>query len=217
MTKPKTSTWKLLRNRVIAGLFVVLPLLITYWVIQWLYEFFYRYLIGPVSGWLLERWFPGQNDLPNWIQYGAGPISALIMIVGLLFIAGMFLNSRLHRFVDWSLNNVPGINLVYSVVSNVFTAVRRSQLASDNFKRAVLVEFPHPGMKVPAFVTSETKDEVTGQNILCVYVPTTPVPTSGYMLMVPENKVVSLDWDLQETLQAIVSGGITTRYFPKET
>ena len=49
----------------------------------------------------------------------------------------------------------------------------------------------------------------SGDVILCVYVPTTPVPTSGYMLMVPEEQVVAVDWDLQETLQAIVSGGLT--------
>ena len=52
-------------------------------------------------------------------------------------------------------------------------------------------------------------DTATNKTILCVYVPTTPVPTSGYMLMVPEENVVALNWDLQETLQAIVSGGIT--------
>ena len=75
-------------------------------------------------------------------------------------------------------------------------------------------------MKVPAFVTSECQEESTGETILCVYVPTTPVPTSGYMLMVPETDVVPVNWDLQETLQAIVSGGITVpevvRYHQKK-
>ena len=146
------------------------------------------------------------------------PSVALALVASLLFIAGMFFNSRLHRLLDWFLNNVPGVNMVYSIVNNVFEAVQRSKFSADEFKRVVLVEFPHPGMKAPAFVTSETQDLKTGQNILCVYVPTTPVPTSGYMLMVPESDVVPLDWDLQETLQAIVSGGITApkqvQYYP---
>ena len=64
-------------------------------------------------------------------------------------------------------------------------------------------------MKVPAFVTSECRDLNNGRTILCVYVPTTPVPTSGYMILVPEEEVVAVNWDLEETLQAIVSGGIT--------
>ena len=79
----------------------------------------------------------------------------------------------------------------------------------NQFKRVVLVPFPHPGMKAPAFVTSECTDTSTGQTILCVYVPTTPVPTSGYMLLIPQAEVVDLNWDLEDTLQAIVSGGIT--------
>lgn len=208
--KKRISTWRLLRNRLIAGLFVVLPLFITYFVIRWLYDFLTEVLIGPISNWLLSRWYPDGQDLPFAITHVAGPVAALFLVLGFLFIAGMFFNSRVHRFMDWFLHNVPGVNLVYSVVSNVFSALRRSQNAAENFKRVVLVEFPHPGMKVPAFVTSETRDQNTGEDILCVYVPTTPVPTSGYMLLVPESDVVPLDWGLQDTLQAIVSGGITT-------
>ena len=213
--KKPTGVLKILRNRVIAGLFVVLPLFITYFVIKWLYDVLSDLLIGPIASWLFNswrnsNWFPNSERLQYVIENIAAPSAALALVVGLLFIAGMFFRSRLHRLVDWFLHSVPGVNLVYSVVSNVFKAVQRSQFGTDEFKRVVLVEFPHPGMKVPAFVTSETKDETTGEAILCVYVPTTPLPTSGYMLMVPESSVVPLDWDLQETLQAIVSGGITT-------
>ena len=87
-------------------------------------------------------------------------------------------------------------------------SVSGSQGVRD-FKRVVLIEFPHPGIKAPAFVTSECTDLGTGEKILCVYVPTTPIPTSGYMLMVREKDVVPLNWDIEETLQGIVSGGIT--------
>ncbi|MEZ6104638.1 MAG: DUF502 domain-containing protein [Pirellulaceae bacterium] len=90
----------------------------------------------------------------------------------------------------------------------VIDAFQRNQ-SKQQFQRVVLVEFPHPGMKVPGFVTSTCTDRLTGETILCVYVPTTPVPTSGYMLLVPERSVLDLSWDVQETIQAIVSGGIT--------
>ena len=211
VVKPEkqVSMWKLIRNRIAAGLFVVLPLFITFYVIQWLYELLSKLLITPISSWLLTTWGYAVGQEPFLVKYIAAPAAAITLVAALLYIAGMFFNSRLHQFVNWILNNVPGVNMVYSVVSNVFEAVQRSQFGSDEFERVVLVQFPHPGMKVPAFVTSETSDESTGETILCVYVPTTPVPTSGYMLMVPESEVVSLDWDLQETLQTIVSGGIT--------
>lgn len=216
----KPSVWRVIRNRIIAGLFVALPLFITYAIIKWLYETLYTVAIGPISRFLLDIWYPDQDAHPFAIEYLLAPATAFGLGLGLLFIAGMFFRSRLYYTVDWILNNVPGVNMVYSVVSNVFNALQRSQSGTENFKRVVLVQFPHPGMKVPAFVTSECREETTGETILCVYVPTTPVPTSGYMLMVPDSEVVSVDWDLQDTLQAIVSGGITVpevvRYHPKK-
>jgi uncharacterized membrane protein len=91
------------------------------------------------------------------------------------------------------------------------------QAGSCNPQRVVLVPFPHPGMKVPAFVTGSCRDIETGKVILCVYVPTTPVPTSGYYLLVPEEEVTEPRWTPEETLQAIISGGLTAppevRYF----
>src|SRR5262249_52480388 len=84
-------------------------------------------------------------------------------------------------------------------------------------QRIVLVPFPHPGIKTPAFVTSSCRDIETGKIILCVYVPTTPMPTSGYFLMVPEEDVVDLNWSSEQTVQTVISGGLTAppdiRYF----
>jgi len=192
---------------VIAGVFVVLPVFITYAVIRWLYDTAYAVAIGPIASGLRHAW--GSDDAePGWALSIVSSIAAIVVVLSILYIAGMFFRSRLHRAVDWILLNVPGVNTIYSSVSNVINAVSNSQ-GKQNFKRVVLIEFPHAGMKAPAFVTSECTEQTTGKVILCVYVPTTPVPTSGYMLMVPEEDVVTLNWDLEETLQAIVSGGIT--------
>src|SRR5262249_15848324 len=76
-------------------------------------------------------------------------------------------------------------------------------------RRIVLVPFPHPGMRLPAIVTSTCKDQVTGRTLLCVYVPTPPVPASGFFLLLPEEEATELNWDVQQTLQAIISGGLT--------
>jgi uncharacterized membrane protein len=74
----------------------------------------------------------------------------------------------------------------------------------------VLVPFPHPGTKVPAFVTSSCRDIATGRVLVCVYVPTTPVPASGFFLLVPEEDITQLNWTVEESLQAVISGGLTT-------
>ena len=198
---------KLIRNRVIQGLFVVLPLFITYFVIKWLYETLYSVALRPIAYGLRRLW--GLQGDHSWGVDVILGFSSLGLVLGVLFVAGMFFRSRLHRFLDWFLNSVPGVSNIYSAVSKVFNALSSSTEQQNKFKRVVLVQFPHPGMKAPAFVTGECTDANTGSTILSVYVPTTPVPTSGYMLLVEQDDVIDLNWDLEETLQAIVSGGIT--------
>ena len=209
--KPTSSAnigiFKLIRNRVIQGLFVVLPLFITYFVLKWLYDTLFSVVLHPISFMLRKIW-QLEADKSWWVETLLSG-AALGLVLGVLFIAGMFFRSRLHRFLDWFLYQVPGVSNVYSAVSKVFNAISTSSDEKGKFKRVVLVQFPHPGMKAPAFVTGECKDLNSGKTILCVYVPTTPVPTSGYMLMVEQEDVIDLNWDLEETLQAIVSGGIT--------
>ncbi|MDG1873947.1 MAG: DUF502 domain-containing protein [Mariniblastus sp.] len=206
-SKSNIGTFRLVRNRVIQGLFVVLPLFITYVVIRWLYDTAQAAVLRPVSYTLRKIW--KLEDDGSWLVDGLLGLAALGLVIGVLFIAGMFFRSRLHRMIDWVLLNVPFVNNIYSAVSNVFNAISSSTDANEKYKRVVLVEFPHPGMKAPAFVTGECIETNTGKTILSVYVPTTPVPTSGYMLLVEQENVVELNWDLEETLQAIVSGGIS--------
>lgn len=208
-TKPdaKTSEWRRLRNRLITGLFVLLPIYITYVIVKWLYETLYYYAIGPIAGFIRDFTFK-DAAIPGYFLYGLSVVLAMFVVLSILMIAGVFAKSRLLSVAEWFLHKVPGVSTIYRVVSNVVEAISKSAETPD-FKRVVLIEFPHPGLKAPAFVTSECTETTTGKTILCVYVPTTPVPTSGYMLLVPEESVVPLDWGLEETLQAVVSGGIT--------
>lgn len=205
------SLLRLFRNRFIAGLFVVLPIYITYALLKWLYDLLYSSALEPIMYGLRRMWGlekAAATD-PSWSLTLVLSSVALLLVITVIYIAGMFFRSRLHQFVNWVLLTVPGVKTIYSAVSKVFDAISNSQQDVNNFKRVVLVPFPHQGMKAPAFVTSECTDVTTGRTILCVYVPTTPVPTSGYMLLIPQEEVVDLNWDLEETLQAIVSGGIT--------
>lgn len=220
----RIGEWRRLRNRIIAGLFVILPIYITYAVVHWLYDILYDNAIGPIATFLREVTFKDAGnalkDAGVQLEDSGNPwigetilnvlsvVLALFVVVSILIVAGVFAKSRLLLATEWVLQKVPGVNIIYRVVSNVFNAISKSQDTTD-FKRVVLVAFPHPGIRVPAFVTSECIDSKSRKTILCVYVPTTPVPTSGYMLLVPEEDVVALDWNLEETLEAIVSGGIT--------
>ena len=204
------SLLRLFRNRFIAGLFVVLPIYITYALLKWMYDLLYSNALQPITYGLRHLWGLEDKSVElNWYLTLLLSSISLLLVITLIYVAGMFFRSRLHQLVNWVLLTVPGVKTIYSVVSKVFDAISSSHQDVNNFKRVVLVPFPHQGMKAPVFVTSECNDVTTGRTILCVYVPTTPVPTSGYMLLIPQEEVVDLNWDLEETLQAIVSGGIT--------
>ena len=139
------SVWRVLRNRIVAGLFVALPLFITFLVLDWIYRVMVKNIIGPIARKLLEIWFPQKTpeDLPFWIEYLFAPTVAFLVVLAILFVAGMFFQSRLHRTLDWILLNVPGVNLIYSAVKNVVDAIQQSNHVTDQYKRVVLVEFPH--------------------------------------------------------------------------
>lgn len=203
----KPSEWRRVRNQLITGLFVLLPIYITFVIVQWLYVTLHSYALEPIAAFIREYTFKDAR-IPGYILYGVSVVLAMFVVLSILMIAGVFAKSRLLSVAEWFLHKVPGVSTIYRVVSNVVEAISKSAETPD-FKRVVLIEFPHPGMRAPAFVTSECTDSKTGKTILCIYVPTTPVPTSGYMLLVPEENVVPLDWNLEETLQAVVSGGIT--------
>ncbi len=201
------------RTALVHGLVVALPIAITFWILYWLYTTLRNMVIDPIAHLLLWAFYGRalyreDFELPLWIEHFAAPAVAVVVLVCFLFAAGLFFKSRLHSLIDAILTRAPIVTNIYTSVSRVVLAIATPE-SQRRFQRVVLVDFPHRGVKCPAFVTSTCRDVTTGETILCVYVPTTPIPTSGYMLMLPERDVLELDWDLNETLQAVVSGGIT--------
>jgi uncharacterized membrane protein len=212
------GVWHGIQTRILGGLLLVLPILITFWVIQWLYSSLAAYVIDPLAQlvlWKVQGRQP-DADLPPWFENYAAPLIALLLVLVLLYGLGFFVRSRLRRAVDWVLLRLPVISIVYNGVLKVIQALEK-QPGRQRPQRAVLIAFPHPGTRVPAFVTGSCRDVETQKVILCVYVPTTPVPTSGYFLLVPEDEVTELNWTPEQSLQAIISAGLTApadvRYF----
>lgn len=206
-----------IRRSIIAGLMLVLPFFITGWIVYWLYTLIETYIIAPAAQ-VVTRVVEGRPEVqvPEWFSTYAAPPIGVLCIVVLLYLIGLFARAKIDHVLDAILLRVPIITSIHKAVRQLFKVLGGSTELS-RFQRVVLVKFPHPGMKVPGFVTASTRDVATGKAILCVYVPTTPVPTSGYMLLVPEEEISELDWDLESTIQAVVSFGITAppqiRYF----
>src|SRR5262249_33660746 len=212
------SAWHSIRGRILGGLMLVLPVLITFWVIYWLYSSLENYVIDPLARvvlWLVQQRWPDKEQLA-WFETYAAPVIAIIIALLLLFFLGFLAHSRLRRIIDGILLRVPGISIVYNGVRNVFQALDR-QRGQQRLQRAVLVPFPHPGMKTAAFVTATCRDVETQKALLCVFVPTPPVPASGFFMLAPEEDVTEVNWNVEQTLQAILSVGLTApvevRYF----
>jgi uncharacterized membrane protein len=207
---PLRHVWRNVCNRILGGLLLAMPVLITFWIIWWLYSILETKIIDPLAMVVLWKfkWTTSSTELPYWFEKFAAPLIAIILALTLLYFLDYFSDTRLRWYVSWLLRRVPVISHVYNPVRKVFEALEQ-QSGEQRPKRMVLVKFPHPGTKLPAFVTAVCKDSETQKNLLCVYIPTTPVPTSGFFLLVPEEEVTELNWDTEQTLQAIISGGLT--------
>jgi uncharacterized membrane protein len=221
MPSPKRSGFEAavanIRGRIIAGLLLVLPFFVTFWIVYWLYQTLDEYVMSPMARLVVRLAEGGAVAVPTWFTTYVAPVVGLIATGLILYFLGFFARTRIARFVDVVLLKVPIVTPIYSAVSRTFQSLSGTGEMSK-FKRVVMVTFPHPGMRSAGFVTSSCRDEATGKTILCVYLPTTPIPTSGYMLFVPEDEVTELDWTLEETVGAAVSFGLTApqliQYFP---
>jgi uncharacterized membrane protein len=208
---PEThSTWQRIKGRILGGLLIVLPILITLWLFHWLYSSLETKVIDPLAQLVLWKVRGGQAEaeLPFWFENYAAPLIAIVLVLVLLYFLGFFAHSRLRRAVDWVLLRVPVMSGVYEGVRSVFQSMER-QSGKQRSQRVVLIPFPHPGLKAAAFVTATCRDIETQKTLLCVYLPQSPLPTNGFLLLVPEEEATELNWSSEETLQTLISGGFT--------
>lgn len=192
----------MLRKYFITGLLILVPLAITFWVIN--------SVIGTMDQSLLllpPEWRP-ENLLGRHIP-GVGTILTLLII----FLTGLLTRNYVGNYVvaGWEslLNRIPIVNSIYSSVKQVSDTLFSSD--GNAFRTAVMVQYPREGMWTIAFVTGAPSQQVqqhlTGEYV-SLYVPTTPNPTSGFFLMVPKADVIELDMSVDVALKHIVSMGV---------
>jgi len=195
-----------IRNAFITGIIVVLPLGVTVIVIN----FVLVKLGAPASALFFQFLDGGFRDLPV-VRLTLELVSVVfvLLLITLLgygsrfFIGRVFLNS-----FERLLNRVPFINTVYRTVKQIVDTVSAQNKAV--FQEVVLIEYPRPRCYAIGFLTSTAKgeiQEVTGEHIVNVFVPTTPNPTSGFLLMLPETDLTRLNMTVADGMKLIISGG----------
>jgi uncharacterized membrane protein len=199
-----------IRARILSGLIAALPIALTFWIVFWLYATLKQVVLDPAIA--LVQYILGRQGLADdrVLYTYVSPLIATLLVLFSLYCLGLFVRSRFHRMVDWMMLHLPGVNTIFKAVNNVFQSLGKQLQGDQAFQRVVLVAFPHPGSKALAFVTNTLRDATTDRTILCVCVLTGVMPPSGFTLFVPEEDVIDIDWSVNQTIQAILSGGLTS-------
>jgi len=197
--KPKKSIFAWIRNNFIAGIVVLIPIGITAYL---------TLAIVKVSSKILPKEINPNNYLPYNIP-GIEIIIALILITFIGWLSLSFLGKKLLNIFDNILNKIPILRTIYSAFTQMLETFTKGKV---NKKNVVLVEYPKKGTWAVGFATNKNTGEIKnkiGQEVINVFVPTTPNPTSGFLLMFPKEDVIYLDITFEQASKFIVSAGST--------
>ena len=196
-SQKKRSVLTRLRNNFIAGVVVLIPIGITVYL---------TLFIVNISSKILPKELNPNHYLPYNIPGVEIVISIiLITLIGLLSLS--FIGKKLLDIFNNILKKIPILRIIYSALEQMLDIFTKSE---KNKKNVVLVEYPRKGSWAVGFATKENKSEISNkskQNLLNVFVPTTPNPTSGFLLMFPKEDVIYLDMSFEEASRFIVSAG----------
>lgn len=191
-----------LRNRIFAGLILVVPLVLTLVV--------FRAIVGFLDGLIrpstqtLAQWFPGSG----WVDL-VPPVGSVVIVLILLYIAGLitrnFIGRRIVRVFESLVGRVPVLRAIYGTAREATSMF--SSDAERRFSRVVLVTYPHPRARSIGFVTGTFRSG-GGADYLMVYVPTTPTPMSGFLLFVTEDQVEDAGISVDAAMRMVITGGI---------
>lgn len=194
-----------LRAYFFAGILITAPISLTLYL-AWLFITFVDDKVTPL--------LPAQYNPETYLPYGLPGLGLLIVVVVLILVGMLtagFVGRLYQRTVERLLNHMPVVRSIYHSVKQVLETVFASQ--SNAFREAVLVEYPRRGLWAVAFITGTTKGEVqnlTEQEVINIFLPTTPNPTSGFLLFVPRKDVVPLTMSVEEAIKMVISGGLIT-------
>jgi uncharacterized membrane protein len=192
-----------LRRWLLAGLLVLVPLIVTLWVLDWVISTLDQTLNILPDAWQPERWIG--TRIP-----GLGVLLALSIVLGIGALASNYVGNQLIAWWHALLQRIPVVRSIYSGVKQVSDTLLSEK--GNAFRQALLVQWPREGMWTIAFLTGAPGGDVARhlppQDYLSVYVPTTPNPTGGYFVMVHRRDVVPLAMTVDEALTYVISMGV---------
>jgi uncharacterized membrane protein len=199
-----------LSRHLLVGAITAAPLLVTWFVFDLLLGWLSK-LGAPGLAALAATLRPAYPDLARWLLEGwltsfVAALLALVLIAVLGWFASRVIGRKVLDGFESLVQRIPLVAAIYGGTKRVLAAVNDRP---GETQRVVLIPFPNRQMKTLGFVTKVLEDEVTGEKVAAVYVPTAPNPTSGYIELVPLADVTPTDWTMDEAMGFVVSGGTT--------
>lgn len=208
----RLSPMRVVRRYLVAGMLVWVPIGVTLLLV--------RFFMGLMEG-LLSTFVPNPGGTQHlWLSIpGVAAIVSLVLTLTVLVLTGLLVTNLLGRQLvevwEGLLQRIPVVRSVYSGAKTFAETVLSKK--GQAFKQVVLVEFPQPGTYTLGFLSAHAVAEVesrTGAAVVVVYVPTAPLPTTGFVLMLPRAKLIELDMTVDQAMKMIVTVGVVTPPWP---
>ena len=197
----KKSLTLILRNYFITGVVVLIPIGFTLYLT--------KFIIGISS-----KIIPQNINPNNYLPYAIPGIEILLSVIIITIVGGLslsFIGKRILKLIDDLFKRIPFLRTIYTAILQMTETFSKKD---DGKRSVVLIEYPRKGVWAVGFATKENKGEMaqkTGKNLINVFVPTTPNPTSGFLLMFPIEDVIYLNMSFEEASKFIVSAGTSTK------
>lgn len=195
---------KNVRNKLLAGFFVVLPIFVTFTIIKFMFSFFGERLLPIIKRHVKHEFIIPESIIDPVLIF----IGIIITFIALYFIglfASNFFGKKMIAFYERIIHNMPLVKTIYSSSKQVISSFHSS--GNKSFKRVVFVDFPRTGMKMLGFVTGSAKNQ-DGNDLVSVFVPTTPNPTTGFLVYVSKKEIFDTNMSVEVAIKLLLSGGI---------
>ena len=195
--KKKSSIMSKLRNAFIAGIVVLVPIGFTLYLTLFLIK-------------ISSKLIPNEINPNNYLPFSIPGLEILLSVIFITIVGGIslsFFGKKILNLINDLFKRIPILRTIYSAIGQMTESFTTK---SDNKKSVVLIEYPKKGSWAVGFATKENKGEIskkTSKELINVFVPTTPNPTSGFLLMFPKDEVIYLDMTFEEASKFIVSAG----------
>ena len=212
---PRSAFWQRLRNNFLTGIVIFAPISITIYLV-WLF-------LNFVDSWVLNyvpKAYNPSEYLPISIP-GIGAVFFFFFVAALGALTKGFFGRQLFRFGESVVDRMPVVRSIYTTLKQIVETIFARE-GHDSFEQVCLLEYPRRGIWAVAFVTTDTAGEIAEKNavagqMVSVFLPTTPNPTSGFLLFVPKNDIILLEMSVEDAAKQVISAGLVTPPWPPLT